>query len=222
MKYRLLVSAFVALLAIPAFAGVVTIETMAPDAVAEVGLYGKGLCMLQVEPDGTGLFIFETEELAEGCRFDDHDFRPIEEIKIVLMVPGQAIATHASNSETHVWRPELMELPRFRLKGQVVPPPPVSAKAEVAYWLFDVMDFFGYADGSAPRLVLGTAPLDKEGRFDMEIPNLLHDPFIEQPPRDAEILMRLDDPEENWIAYSLPLAELYDPRPLVLDESKKR
>lgn len=205
------------------FAGRVTIEVPTASATAEVGLYGRGLCLRQVETGDNGKVVVDTDELAADCSSGSHDFRPIDRIRIVLLAQGHGVVTDESGTASRSWKPELTTLPTFQLRARISPPPPGGASIAIDYSLIEAMSFFNYIDGSVPRVHLGSADVDSEGRFGVEIPDLRQDPFITSGLTLVYLRIQLHGPASRTFAYySISLEDLYSPEPLLLDESKRR
>jgi len=200
---------------------VVTSSTLS-SITAEIGLYGKGLCVTHVE-SGKQILRFDVDKLAAICRFD-HDFGPIERVKLLLMAPGFAVATFETSNEAVTWEPSLVRLPVAYLKGRLEPAPATPQLVSVDYRLTEAMEFFGYLDGSSPSLRLGSALSLPDGRFELVVPNLLFDPFVtSRSASSVSILVHAPDrpaPGEATRTYALLLKDLYTLEVVVLDQQR--
>ena len=196
------------------------IDASLDGGVVHIGMHGHGLCLRFVElSESTS--VVDLEKLVAACGSADHDSRPIEEVKALLLIPGFSVASYEGPYADAEWNPRPRELPRFLLEGRIDPAPVIPMTVTVSYSLVEAMHFFGYTDGSVPRIDLGATSVGMEGRFRLDIPNLLHDQFVtsEMPLVD----LRLNAPERPLLGearawHKLSLQELYSQEGVLLTD----
>jgi len=202
-------------------ARIITIRLPALDTPgnAEVGLYGRGLCLRSVSAQGTTLTV-DVDKLASDCNSMGHDFRPIKNVKVLLLVPGYAAATlDTDTDDSPIWVPKLVKLPVVVIEGWIDPAPKTPIRLSLSLSLMEAMNFFGYFDGSVPDIELGTSTTDPQGHFKLEIPDLAGDPFIQAENRSVDVWFNSPDhpqPGEAFEHLRLELRQLYSGSRLVL------
>lgn len=105
------------------------------------------------------------------------DQHAAKEIRIIIWAPGCKLSTFASalNDQPDVHVPFLCESsPPLKVLGQIrttlVPSNP-NAQVSVTYLAHWACGFFGFADCVVPQFDVGAAPLDANGRFEIELPD---------------------------------------------------
>jgi hypothetical protein len=216
----LLLGTFVASTA--AHARIITIrlpEALEAPGDAEVALSGKGLCLQTVSATGNTIAI-DVEKLSGDCSSGSHDFRPITNVKVLLLVPGYQVARLDTDTYTSpIWVPELIKLRTVMVEGLVDPPPQVPLRLSLEYSLLEAMPFFGYYDGAVPVIELGTATTDAKGHFSLAIADLTGDPFIQAESASVHVRFNKQDHPEPGEALEdlwVKLRELYAGSRLVL------
>jgi hypothetical protein len=187
---------------------------------AEVALYGRGLCISSVKAADRKIEI-QADRLASACG-GNHDFRPIERIKVLLLIPGYGVASYSGSADdAAVWEPDLEPLPKITLRGSLPSkglPRDRALLVSIDYPLLEEMAFFEYFDGGSAILPLGSARVDDQGGFEIEIPDLSLDPFIRREGAQVQVRVNAVDhpaPGESLAEYSFSLDQLVR-SPLVL------
>lgn len=208
-----------------AYARVITVQLPALEVSghAEVGLYGNGLCLSSESAKGTTITL-DVEKLASNCSLGEHDFRPITNVKVLLVVPGYAVSTLDTDTyDSPVWAPKLVKLPVRIVEGWIDPAPKVPIRLSFVYPMHEAMEFFGYYDGGLPDIQLGTVTTDSQGHFRLSLPDLASDPFIGAAKGSARVWFNSPDhpePREAFDDMSLELRQLYSGSRLVLRHSR--
>jgi hypothetical protein len=208
-----------------AYARVITVRLPALEVSghAEVGVYGNGLCLSSESAKGTTITL-DVEKLARVCSAGGQDFRPIINVKVLLVVPGYAVSTLDTYTyDSPVWAPKLVKLPVRIVEGWIDPAPKVPIRLSFVYPMFEAMEFFGYYDGGLPDIELGTVTTDSQGHFRLSLPDLESDPFIGTANGSAKVWFNLPDSpalREAFDDLSLELRQLYSGSPLVLRHSR--
>jgi hypothetical protein len=91
----------------------------------------------------------------------------------------------------------------------------------VQYLLREAPGFFGYTNGVVPQWTLGSAAVEDDGRFTVDVPYLSEDPFLQTEATMA--LIRVDETPPPWSGqpiarYLVSGAELSAHEPLLLDQ----
>lgn len=207
----------------------IRLPALATSGDAEVGLYENGYnvvsCLRSVSAQGTTITV-NVEKLAGDCGSGEHDFRPIQSVKVLLLVPGYAAATLDTETyDSPVWEPELVKLPVVVIEGWIDPAPKTPIRVSLSYPLIEAMGFFFYFDGGTPDIELGTSTTDAQGHFKLKIPDLRADPFVQAENRSVDVRLSSPDhpaPGEALDSQSLELRQLYSSPPLVLRYDRDR
>jgi hypothetical protein len=207
----------------------IRLPALATSGDAEVGLYENGYnvvsCLRSVYAQGTTITV-NVEKLARDCSSGEHDFRSIQSVRVLLLVPGYAAATlDTETDDSPIWAPELVKLPVAVIEGRIDPAPKIPIRVSLSYSLIEAMGFFFYFDGGTPDLELGTAFADAQGHFKLKIPDITSDPFIQGEGRLVEVRLNSPDhpePGEALSSQSLELRQLYSSPPLVLRYDRDR
>lgn len=149
--------------------------------LVEYGLYGRGLSMRRLTPeDGSRRLEIRLDDPRSAW------VRPVESVKILAYLPGFRAATLELDwrevGTPTTWEPDLVRLAVAPVQGRLIGPdgePLANRQVRFSYLLDEAMHFFGISDGSVPSVELGSAVSDPEGRFHVDLPWLLGDPFIE-------------------------------------------
>jgi hypothetical protein len=210
-------AALLAACAAPLAAASITVEmpSQAPRGSLEVAIYGRGLCMQSLPIEATTAV--DLDALAAGCL--GHDFRPIDEIRLALLLPGHAVATFAGGAIDATWIPDAVALPVWRLAGRIEPPPGEPSRLKLRYPVRAMLRFFEYFDGGVPELLVGETTVAEDGSFELPIADLRNDPFLAEDPHEvvATVSSGGDRGRRGAApAYRVPLARLYDEGELVL------
>lgn len=132
--------------------------------------------------------------------------RPAENIKIIAYLPGCEITTlNIAFSGTAVERSiDCSALGSVSLRGQVLPASLSTdqpREIEFNYLAMWAHEFFGIYDGPVTTIPLGSVRLDRDGRFEITVPDLYKKPIL----RDGGIQFILRDPEtKNIVALLRP------------------
>lgn len=208
-------------------ARIITVRLPAPAASgrAEVGLYGSGLCLRSVPAQGATIKV-NVAKLANECNSWGHDFRPIKNVKILILVPGYAVAELDTDTyDLPIWAPKLVKLPPAVIEGWIDPAPKMPIRLSLSYLLGEAMNFFGYFDGSVPEIELGTSTTDTQGHFRLEIPDLTGDPFVRAEGKSVQVWFNSPnhpEPREAFEHQWLELRQLYSGSRLVLRYDRDR
>lgn len=173
---------------------------------------------MQSVPSGRSAIQLDVDKLAASCNFG-HDFRPITEVKVLVIADGHAIAAlEPPAAAVSRFRPSMPRLRRVIVRGWVDPPPLVPSRLSFTYSLREAMQHFGYTDGSVPLLALGTTATDASGGFTIDLPDLTADPFIDQ---ERSVDVRLEPTEKpasdpSPTDLQLPIHELYSGARIIL------
>lgn len=163
-------------------------------AIVQIAYFGKGLCILGPEwtDDGRSFVVKGPSSVCDVSR--DLGFGTPRRMQIVAYFPGYRVATFESDWEKldspTRWKLTLDRLPVATVQGRVVNKqgqPRSSVDVEITYSLLELMDRFGYADGSVPVLTLVKESIDSEGGFSAEIPRLTVDPFFDPGQSTVEV-----------------------------------
>ena len=121
-------------------------------------------------PSGDGTYLIPVE----------HDGKPAKELRMVLFANGCQIQTFAEHIDATTERHAFVcvPLPTVTLKGRISPPPEDVTGLDVlldydALWEHSL---FGVIDGFILPFRLGQAPIAKDGRFSIEIPDFSKGP----------------------------------------------
>lgn len=193
----------------------VELPSEAPRGSLEVALYGRGLCMQSLAIEASTAI--DVDALAARCL--GRDFRPLDEVRLALLLPGHAVATFAGGAIDATWIPDAVALPAWRLAGRIEPPPGEPLRLTLRYPVRAMMPFFGYFDGGLPELFVGEAPIAADGAFELSIADLRSDPFLAELPYEVAATVSTADAEgrgDAERAYRIPLARLYEADELVL------
>lgn len=196
----------------------VALPTDVSPAQLEVGLYGRGLCLRTVGlPPG----FVDLEELAASCSVFGHDFRPIDEVRLLLAVPGYQIVTLAPAPDQGSWQPEFAQLPTVTLSGHLEPPSEHPLNLTIEYHLLEAMTFFEYTDGGVPSVLIAQTTTEPNGAFEVDAPDLRRDPFVAS--QEGFVIVRADHSDRapdrgTDVRYRLTLRQLYETTPLILDQ----
>jgi len=137
------------------------------------------------------------------------DGKPARDVKVIAFLPGCDIVTLDIPIEGEVQERQLTcePLEWILFSGQISP---VSitlekpAEIEVVYLAPWAHQFFGIIDGIVTTFRLGTVVPDKEGRFEIKLPDF----YRQTTARDGELEFILREPKSgNIIAYLKPLGE---------------
>ena len=147
-----------------------------PDVDAEnfrlgVGIYGYGL--------QTG-----TQSGEKGVCEYDVPCTTADVVKLFAYLPGYRIDPVDGLRAGDVWEPFFVPLDFVPLEGRLLDSHgrPLAGETLVfTYDLIEAMDYFGYSDGSVPRLLLASAQTRVDGSFSGSIPDFAGDPFFSAP-----------------------------------------
>lgn len=105
-------------------------------------------------------------------------------VKLFAYLPGCRIDPVDGLRAGDAWEPFFLPLDSVPLEGKLLDSHgrPLAGETLVfTYDLIEAMDYFGYSDGSVPRLPVATARTQNDGTFSASIPDFAGDPFFSAP-----------------------------------------
>ena len=147
-----------------------------PDLEAEnfrlgVGIYGHGL----QTGDQSG---------EKGVCEYDVSCTTADVVKLFAYLPGYRIDHVDGLRAGNAWEPFFVPLDSVPLEGKLLDSQGRPFAGETLVFTYDMsepMDYFGYSDGSVPRLPLASAQTRADGSFSASIPDIAGDPFFADP-----------------------------------------
>lgn len=143
----------------------------------------------------------------------ERDGKPAKDLKAILYAQGcqfDILSVDLLSNPTRSATFECRQLPTISLRGWISPRPPSleALDVEVRYLASWDRKFFGYRDGPVVTFVVGNAPVDDEGGFQVQIPDFSKDDITGQM-KDACLYVRvLEHSTGNSVEQVLPPPDL--------------
>ena len=155
------------------------------------------------DPDNDGAYRIPLEQ----------DGKPAKSLKGILYAPScqfVILSVDLLSDPTRSATFECRQLPTTTVQGRISLPPSgdVSLDVTISYLAFWDHEFFGIKDGQVQSFSMGKAPLNADGRFQVQIPDFSKDRVTNQM-QDACLLVRVERHSNGSIVEQLvPSADL--------------
>jgi len=142
--------------------------------------------MFRIGDEGSGGWLGTRAGVFDYAIKPDSHLGAPTSLKLAIYIPGYRMMTPEFTSEDlrtgKTYVPQPVPLPTTTLKGRLIDSagrPLGGEHLKLDYLLTEVMGYYGYADGMTPTIHIADTRTDGDGRFELDVPSLLDDPFFE-------------------------------------------